>query len=128
MYLKSLCVLGALVLGLAATAAPAKATEYGAIRIENPTNIDVHYQFKWGNGEWKSYTVPSGSSMLHYHPLDSRRCTPSPYIRFDYILGDGQVTFKTYHLETYAAFDPEQGKPYAFSISDDGVLLDLYAE
>jgi hypothetical protein len=126
MYLKSLLVLAALTLGMVASASTAQATEYGAIKIENPTNDDVHYQFKWGNGAWKSYTLHPGQAMLHYHPLDSQRCTPVPEVRFDYILNDGVVTYKTYRLDTYAAFDVEDGKPYAFS--SDGIFLDLYAE
>ncbi len=127
MYHKTLFALGALMLALTATASHAKAAEQGAICIQNPTSIEVHYQFKWGNGEWVNYTVQPGQTMMHWHPLDSQRCTPIPQIRFDYILGDGMTTFKYYDLQTYGTFDVTQGKPYSFSISPGGLLLDLYA-
>ncbi len=124
--LHSIVLVVGLASGLVATAQQAKAAGcYGAFVIENPTPNTIHYQVKWGDGEWKSYSVLPGYTYRHWMLLDENGCVPTPQIRFDYICGDDDVTFKTYKLDVYATDYPEDGKPYYFRYSGSGRYLDL---
>ena len=133
--IKTLAVVLGLVAGCMAVSAPATAadlnTEYGIFTIKNPTNDPVNYQVKWGdNGTWESFKLEAGASRWHAYALDNFGLAPKPYVRFDYILNDDQVTFKTYNMKFYSstATTAESGKPYFFRVSRDGTLLDLFGE
>jgi hypothetical protein len=118
-----------LVVALLATSQQARADDcYGSFVVRNPSNVAIHYQVKWGDGDWKSYCVQSGWSKYHYYPLDENGCVPTPRIRFDYIAGDNDVTYKTYKLDVYATHCPDRGKKHVFRYSRCGCFLDLYAE
>lgn len=117
----SFCVLSA------GVAADAKAEQYGCFILENPTNQTLHYQIKWGeNSPWESRSIPPKTDRAHYIPLDSNGQAPVPYIRFDYIAGDGRTTPKTYMLEFYGVYDIWDGLRYVFRYSPSGKFLDLY--
>jgi hypothetical protein len=114
-----------------ATAADNTNTEYGIFTLKNPTNDAIHYQVKWGeNGTWESFTVDAGMSRWHAHPLDNFGLAPKPYVRFDYILNDDQVTWKSYYMKFFSSYNTnaESGKQYFFRVSRDGTLLDMFAE
>ena len=69
-------------------------------------------------------------SRWHAYPLDNFGLAPKPYVRFDYILNDDQVTWKSYNMKFYSSknLDADSGKPYFFRVSRDGSILDLFAE
>jgi hypothetical protein len=125
--LKSLVLIaGAAVSAVGASAAQAQ--EYGAFQIRNDSNSTIYYQVRWGeNGTWMDASVAPGATMSHWYPLDASGRAPAPYIRFDWIGGDADVTYKNYHLDFYATYDVYNGKPYVFRYWDDGVHLDLSA-
>jgi hypothetical protein len=129
MYFKSLFTVCALMLGLTATASQVQANYYGAFKIDNPTSNTIHYQVKWGNGEWKEYTLLPNQAMNHWCQVDERGQTPTPEIRFDYILNDGLTTLKTYRLETIGTSDFTQGKRFVFRVLSGLTYpeLELYA-
>lgn len=101
---------------------------YGAFVLRNPTNVAIHYQIQWGNGEWQSYCVQPGWSKYHYYPLDANGQVPPPQVRFDHIAGDNHTTYKTYSVGVYSTHYPAQGKKYAFRYSACGCYLNLYSE
>jgi hypothetical protein len=127
--LYSLVLAVGLTSGLFAAGQEAKAAGcYGAFIIENPTSNTIHYQIKWGNGEWTTYSVGPGRDYAHWYPLDENDEVPTPQIRFDYICGDDDVTFKVYKVDVYATDYPTVGgKRYYFRYSPSGRYLDLYA-
>lgn len=95
--------------------------------IQNPTSVAIHYQVKWGDGPWTSFTVDPRAERFHSHPLDFDNRAPVPLVRFDYICDDGPaVTNREYRMDFYAVYDPFAGCPYFFRHSPDGRLLDLY--
>jgi hypothetical protein len=98
--------------------APA-ATNYEAVVIENPSRGPIHYMVKWGDGEWKRYTVEGNSRYTHYIPVGS---SIDPYIRFD----NGNRVTREYRLVPYLVTDPWAGKPYVFRWNSG--ILDLYSK
>jgi hypothetical protein len=117
-----------LAVALFTTSQQAQAGGYGSFVLRNPNRVTIYYQVKWGNGDWQSYSVPAGYSKYHYYPLDENGHVPSPQVRFDYIAGDSEVTYKTYSVGVYATYYPERGKKYVFRYSASGYYLDLYSE
>jgi hypothetical protein len=92
------------VLSPASARAETLASEYAIFTIRNPRNVVVHYQIRWGeNGNWENHSIPANHSRWHSFRLYEDGTAPRPYIRFDFILGDGQVTFKNYQLRTYTS-------------------------
>jgi len=100
----------------------ARADDYGSFVVKAPNNGTVKYQVKWGNGEWKSYTLYAGDIGYHAYPLDALGCAPSPRIRFDGV-GNGNLL---YGVDVYAVENPWRGKQYVFQYSNRGTCLDLY--
>jgi len=111
----------------------------GAYSIENKTGTTIHYQYRWGDKhEWKRMTLASGVIETHSYPLgeDPHRQVPIPYVRFDRIGGDNNVTFKEYkmgfHAIGYAGYGPEknktQPKRYVFRYAANSRDLDLNAQ
>lgn len=111
----------------------------GAYSIENATGITIRYQYRWGNKqEWKEMTLRSGAVEIHYYPLgeDPKKMVPTPYIRFDRIGGDNQVTIQEYRMQFYAVgyagYGPRQNKTepkrYIFRFAANGRDLELKAK
>jgi len=96
--------------------------------IRNPSNADVNYQVKWGDGEWKSYRVEPGETRWHYVELDGDGPAPGAQVRFDWICGDGEVTYRLYTVQTEITDVPRYGKRHVFRHSDNGRFLDLHQE
>jgi hypothetical protein len=123
-----LCVL-ALAAGLSVAAQKeVEAKVYGSFVLRNPSSVTIHYQIKWGDGEWKSCSLPPNHIEWHAFPLDEDGYTPRPKIRFDWIGGDGSVTNRYYDLQTRATSTPRYGKRYVFRYSGAGRFLDLHSE
>ena len=69
-------------------------------KIRNNTGGTVPYQIKWSNNsDWDPESLETGFIFTHW---SGGQNIPSGYpkIRFDHIAGDGQVTYRTYALET----------------------------
>jgi hypothetical protein len=127
--LMNLVMLTAFVVAIAATGKSARADgNYGAFVIENPTDFTIHYQVRWGDGDWKPFCVEPGRAMSHYYPLTSEDCAPPPQVRFDYVVADDELSWKTLHVEFFATDCPDHGKLYAFRLSACGCYLGLYSE
>lgn len=111
-----------------ATVREAKADHcYGAFAIRNPSNTAIHYQIRWGNGDWQSICVYPGHSYSHWNALDENGRVPTPQVRFDWIAGDGQASYKTYDVQVYSTYYPSSGgKKYVFRFSSCGCYVDLY--
>ena len=110
----------------------------GAFSIENKTGVTIRYQYKWGDQHpWKSMSLNSGQIETHSYPLGENRNgrAPTPYVRFDWIAGDGRSTPKEYrmafHAIGYAGYGPRPNtttpKRYFFKYAGDGKTLDLLA-
>jgi hypothetical protein len=128
---RSVLLLAAALLGLAAAAAPASAAanRYGIVGIENPTNIPITYEFRWGeDGDWQSYTLAPGERRWHAWTYEylNENASPRPHVRFDCDLSE-ELEFKEYGLEAYAA--PYKGFDFAkkYVFRKRGGFLDLYA-
>lgn len=101
--------------------APAGATAqgkdnwYASVTIANPTRNDIHYQFRWGDGAWKRYSIPPGATMTHTYDYEyaNQNRSPRPCISFD--VGGG-IADREYSLTANAAPDASAwwGKRYAF--------------
>jgi hypothetical protein len=107
-----------------ASATTAQAGEYAAFVVHNPTDQVIHYQVKWGDGSWKPFTLRAGEEAYHAYPWDEDGYAPFPYIRFDWIAGDGEVTYRTYRVGVYDVNNRWSGKKYTLRYS--GRYLDLY--
>ena len=105
----------------------------GMLVIHNPTRAAIHYQIRWGKGEWKRFTLQPDKGEKHWHPLDGNDQAPPPFVRFDNTGGDGKVTLTEYHLQFakvgYGGFggsrDPGRPIDYEFKYAPDGRHLDL---
>jgi hypothetical protein len=95
---------------------------YGGFVIENPTPVTLNYSIRWGNGDWKAFSVAPGTSITHQHLLNAGGQVPAPQIQFDGV-GNGVLT---HNLNTIATNVPTGGKPYQFAYSPNGRCLDLY--
>jgi hypothetical protein len=103
----------------------------GMFAIENHTGRTIHYQIKWGNGQWQNFTLRSGG-LKHSYPLDNNGQAPTPYIRFDgvakghsrkvYQLGFNPVGYPGYG----AGSNLTVPRGYGFWYSSDGSSLDLF--
>src|SRR5262245_19911620 len=54
---------------LGSTATKAEAA-YASVVVRNPGDVTIHYQIKWGSGEWKNYSVEPGERRYHAWDLD----------------------------------------------------------
>jgi hypothetical protein len=111
----------------------------GAFTIENATGVTINYEYRWGEQHpWKRQALGSGRVEKHFYPLgdDKNKKVPTPYVRFDRIGGDHQVTTQTYkiafHAVGNAGFGPARNKvepkPYVFEFAPNGRDLDLKAK
>jgi hypothetical protein len=126
--LKKLTILGLVAAGLtyvAGTNAQAAETQYGAVVLNNPSDVTLHYQIKWGDGDWAPVCLPPHTDMTHWMPLDCRGRAPVPEVAFN----DTHGCQKVYSLEFYATCRPndQTAKMYSFQYSCNGQEVDLYA-
>lgn len=85
-------------------------------KIRNRTGVTIPYQIRWSNSnDWQSNSLRTGFISTHQ---SSGQNIPSGYpeIRFDHIAGDGQVTYRTYTLDTalFRAGNNDHAPTYGF--------------
>jgi len=113
-----------------------EAVAYASFSIRNSTADPIPYRVKWGNGAWKPVKINPGETYTHSYRINAKGEFPSPSVRFDYKVNDGQVTPKVYGLYTSqvvrGGFGPgaNSGTPkaYYFEFSASGRFLKLYEE
>lgn len=81
-----------------------------AVVIHNPTGNTIRYQLKTGDGDWQSKSLPPHTKVAHHLLLTGHDSPPTYYVRFDWIAGDGQVTYKSYKLTPYTVSDSRNGR------------------
>lgn len=92
---------------------PANKT-YVVTVIENPYNIQLSYQYRWGDaGQWTSAVLQPKASLAHHMVYNPTNC-PFLNIQYDSVLGDNGVTVSGYRLQGYLSFKQTQGKQYRF--------------
>jgi len=110
--------------------APTNESRYRAgFSLANDTRVEIRYQIKWGDGQWKSERLQSGYTTTHSYPMDGGDKAPRPYVRFDRIGGDNAVTEKEYEMDFYK-MEPgrtSSAKKYFFKYAADGRRLDIKA-
>ena len=97
-------------------------------KIRNPTDGLLHYGIRWTHAtSWQNYSLESGYVRTHRWDGDS---PPQDYpkIRFDYIGGDGEITYRYYTLDTVLLFQSDTGDvpTYFFQWSEN--KLDLFID
>ena len=97
-------------------------------RIRNNTGVTIPYQIKWSlRSDWQSESLETGFIVTH---PSSGQNIPSGYpkIRFDYIAGDGQVTYRHYALDTalFRENNNDNAPTYRFEYNQWGDELDLF--
>ena len=115
--------------GMGAATAEAGSGRYGSVVIRNPTSNTLFFQMRLAdNAPWEEFEVPSETDFAVHFELDNKGLAYTPNIRFDYIGGDGRVTYKYYELEFYEVNYPywHDGKPYKFEYDSSGDYLELY--
>lgn len=100
----------------------ARPTNYVVTVLTNPYNVDLSYQYRWGEqGAWVNGKLQANSSLAHHIQYVPSNC-PWLYIRFDSVLGDGQVTVTNYRLSGYLSQAKTSGKQYQFFTRGPSVL------
>jgi len=126
----------ALVLGIAAGSlvvcpmdAQAADKHYAMVAIKNTTETKVNYYFRWGEAEWKAYSVEAGSWRWHSwrYNFPNENVSPTPHIKFDEDLS-GDIAWRFYDLKAYASPDQEiaNAMKYKFVTKVRGKVLDLF--
>lgn len=110
------------------SAASSHAYEYGSFVLNNPSNVIIYYQVKWGSGAWENFSVGPGQWHAHYVDLGPDQKVPVPYVRFDFVTWDDSVTHQTYEVDVYGTDVPSEGKDYTFQYTSDGRFLDLFED
>lgn len=113
----------ALLLSSSLSAAPAHASSagtagiarYALFCIENATEHPVSYSVKWGDQDWRDYSVAAHASLWHAwkYAIPGYLDSPTPYITFDAdrTAGESWVTYPLAPLAT-AEQRCELGKRY----------------
>ena len=100
--------------------------------IKNTASFTIDYQVKWSESDdWKTTTVKPNTAMNHWST--NERSEGYPMIRFDYVANDGEITYRSYRLETYRRratpdFEPtrtEDAREYHFEYNYATEILDL---
>src|SRR5262249_44743418 len=131
--MKKLMLAAVLALGIAGSAtnaAQALDNHYAVANVRNPTNVTLHYQFRWGNDSaWQNFAVGPHAVMTHWFTYDfpNQNSSPTPQIRFHYNPNEAIPRYQVYNLQAYAApfALAAYGKPYTFRYHPLG-FLDLY--
>jgi len=96
--------------------------------VWNNTNRAINYEFRWGDREWKQFSIQPGERRWHswhFATLDQSHW-PTPMIRYD-MDGRSDIRWVTRTLEANPA--PERnywyGIRYAFTMDDNGYIIRL---
>src|SRR3954468_15026776 len=107
MFVKRQLLAGFLaVAAVSAYACEIHATTYGSFVISNPSNVAIHYQVRWGNGDWQTVCIYPGEVRWHYYEIDENGQVPTPSVRFDCIAGDEDITYRVYNVDVYQTCYP----------------------
>ena len=103
--------------------------QFGVVCIQNPTNVDINYQYKWGDRKYKTVTVKAGSNRWHSWKYSSNKKYVSPNFKvtFDYDLSPHKKSYKSYSLKRYR--NKYQGCDGArkYKFAKEGDCIDLYS-
>lgn len=105
----------------------ADGNHFGVVCLQNKTNMDIRYNYKWGSNSYKSQTVRAGRSRWHsWKYSNGSKYSPNFIISFDYDLRPGRASYKDYSLTRYQnRFETCDGaKKYKFV--KQGQFLELY--
>ncbi len=91
---------------------------YATTCIENDAYGPIHYSRKWGDGEWKDFSIQPGDSHFHswsYANLNNPT-SPKLYIRFDCNRNKSGYQERMYELERFQTFEQDcnGAKKYKF--------------
>ncbi len=95
--------------------------EYAVTCIENRTNLNLNYMYRWGDGEWKSQSVKPGEWRWHSLRYEGgQHSSPDLRVRFDFDLS-GQREDKIYRLIRNRCKEEScrYAKKYHFAIHGD---------
>jgi hypothetical protein len=91
-------------------------TEYQAFAVKNTTDVTVYYEVKWGNGGWKTYTLSPGMTRRHFYRDDPDRPAPQAELRFDAVIGDEALTFRTHGMPTELVDELRKAPVFTFAL------------
>ena len=96
-------------------------------KIRNQTGVTIPYEIKWSDGNnWQRFSLQTG--FIKPHRSDGQNVSADyPKIRFDYIAGDRQVTYRVYNLESVAE-NANVSPTYYFQFNRQGDRLDLFRD
>ena len=94
-------------------------------KVRNPTGVTVPYQIRWSEGNnWKPYSLRTG--FISTHQSNGQKVPADyPQIRFDHIVGDRQVTYIVYSLES-AVENANVAPTYDFRLNRRRDRLNLF--
>jgi hypothetical protein len=104
-----------------------------AFSVENTTNVTVYYDVKWGDHQWKRFTLNKGEIYTHSFGVDGYGSFPGPKVRFDRIGGDDTYTEKEYPMNVNivgsGGYGSSRSEPKKYYFKYRGTrLLEIYAE
>lgn len=96
------------------------APRFAVVCIENRTNSNISYSYRWGNESWQTREIIGGNSRWHSrrYSLGSRN-SPNFSIRFDYSFEPGYQE-ESFSLVRYSAHEEgcREAKTYYFDYRD----------
>ena len=97
-------------------------------KIRNRTGVTIRYQIRWShNDNWESASLNTGFISMHWSN-GQQILSGYPRIRFDHIVGDQEVTFRTYSLGTVEFRENNDHAPiYSFRYNQLENMLDLFS-
>jgi hypothetical protein len=95
-------------------------TYYHAALVKNATRATIAFQVKVDNGAWFTYTIRPGQSMAFSKLYPQLVGNHQVLIRYDYVVNDGRVTFKTQTLKMHVTRNPNQGWLQTFTLTNGG--------
>lgn len=108
---------------------PGNKRMHGEFVIHNPTNFEVGYSVRWGDGPWKPHKILPRHLRRHWHTLDAQGRAPRPRLQFDKIANDSQVTTKTYEMKFgRVGHSPQTGpinRPINYEFVARGSVIDV---
>ncbi|MBY0522604.1 MAG: hypothetical protein K2R98_04375 [Gemmataceae bacterium] len=129
--LKSLllgCVVMAGVCAMAPETASAADTVCEAFTVSNETGGTVRYEVRWGNNEWKSFTLQSGMRNTHYYRRSIFASTPQPQVRMDVDTRSDVRDVYIFDMDSQFVSDPnsEDGRKYTLRLHSFGQKIGVY--
>ncbi len=100
---------------------------FAVITITNRSDKALTYQFKWGkDSKWENNPLAAGKSRQHTIRAiekNDRATWPTPYVRYNKILGGDASTMKEYRLDAKEVLDfggvkDAEGFRYSFTVKN----------